>query len=63
MSKLVQSMYKSEMSRSMLGTHQSARKFRLSNYLDGYNALACGIVQKRSQLNNYMGHVGNNSTL
>ena len=62
MSKLVHSMHRSEMSRSMLGTQQSADKFGLGNYLKGYSSLASGIAQKRSQLNNYMSHVGNSST-
>ena len=62
MSKLVQSMHMSEMSRSMLGQQQPAETFGLGNYLKGYSSLASGIAQKRSQLNNYMSHVGNSST-
>ena len=64
MSKLVESMHRSEMSRNMLYTQQSSsRMFGLDSFLNGYSSLASGIAQRQSTFKNYMNHVGNSSTL
>mmetsp|Transcript_9995 Transcript_9995/g.12604 ORF Transcript_9995/g.12604 Transcript_9995/m.12604 type:complete len:210 (+) Transcript_9995:72-701(+) len=61
MSKLVQSMHRSEMSRSMLGQQQSAGLLfgGLGNILNGYSSIASGLAQSRTQINTYMNQVGN----
>ncbi len=62
MSKLVQSMHRSEMSRNMLGQQQQPTGVLfggIGNLLPGYSSIASGIAQGRSQINTYMNHVGN----
>lgn len=62
MTKLVQSMHRSEMSRNMLGQQQSAGMFRLGSFIS--NSPFASIAQNRTQqLNNYMSQMGNHSGL
>ena len=64
MSKLVESMHRSEMSRNMLhGQQSSSGMFGLGSFLSSYSSLASGIAQQQSSFKNYMNHVGNSSTL
>ncbi len=64
MSKLVQSMHRSEMSRNMLGRQQqSMGMFGIGSYLKGYSSLASGLTQSKSQMKNYMSQVGSTSMM
>lgn len=64
MSKLVQSMHRSEISRNMLGRQQQSMGiFGIGSFLNGYSQLASGITQSKSQLNNYISQVGNSSMM
>ena len=60
MSKLVESMHRSEMSRNMLhGQQSSSGMFGFGSFLN----MASGIAQHQSNFKNYMNHVGNSSAL
>ena len=63
MSKLVESMHRSEMSRNMLKTQQSSSSmFGLNSLLNSYSSFASGIAQHQFSFKNYMNHVGNSGS-